>query len=722
VGEGVNYLAVCDAVTGNEAEMAKNFAAGIRAVLAGDCQSFEMEYPCHSPNEQRWFIGRVNAFPGKVPRNVSIAHENITARKLAEEALLQNTRLLRIAGRTTRIGGWQVDIGHNQVYWSEEVARIHEMPPGYQPTVEEGIAFYAPEWRDRIAEVFDVCAREGIPYDEEMEIITAKGRRVWIRTIGEAERDESGRIVRVHGAFMDISEHKQSKFEIARAAQEWQRTFDGTNHAIWILDKDLRVLRANKVSEQLFSSSKGTLLGRRCFEIVHGTERPLPDCPIFKAQKNLHRECMDLQIGDRWFEVTVDPILDEHGRFDGAVHIINDITKRKRAEQEQQQLQEQLIQAQKMETIGRLAGGVAHDFNNMLGVILGNLEMALEQVDKGSTLYADLEEAEQAAKKSVDITRQLLTFSRKGNVKPVAMDVNQSMKNMLKMLRRMIGEHITLNWQAGADASMVLMDTSHFNQMITNLCLNARDAIGERGTVSIKTGNCLLDDIFCEKYPDVVPGNYVSITVQDTGCGMTQDIIAHIFEPFYTTKEHGKGTGLGLATIYGIVKQCGGCLDVDSAPGEGTTFTIYLPQVSDEVAYSHDTREYVLPSAAKGHETVLVVEDESGILRLCCSILEKSGFTVLAALSPADALKLSDNFAEDIHLVITDVIMPEINGPQLVQRIKTMRPGIKCLYMSGYTPDIIARHKLTEQKIHCIEKPFSTQKFLAMVREILAET
>jgi PAS domain S-box-containing protein len=338
VGEGVNYLAVCDAVTGDEAGMAKTFAEGIRAVLAGAQQSFEMEYPCHSPKEQRWFIGRVNSFPGEGPRNVSIAHENITARKLAEEALLHNTRLLQIAGKTARIGGWQVDLEHNKVYWSEEVAKIHETPSGYQPSVETGIAFYAPEWRDKIASLFGACARDGVPYDEEMEIVTAKGRRVWIRTIGEAERDESGRIIRVHGAFMDISDRKNSEAEAVRAAQEWQRTFDGTNHAIWILDKDFRVLRANKVSEQLFSASQGALIGKHCFEIVHDTDHNATDCPVFNAQKSKERGQMDLQMGDRWFEITVDPILDEQGQFDGAVHIINDITRRKQAENERARL------------------------------------------------------------------------------------------------------------------------------------------------------------------------------------------------------------------------------------------------------------------------------------------------------------------------------------------------------------------------------------------------
>lgn len=338
VGVDVNYLEVCDAVTGNEAGMAKDFAEGIRAVLAGDQQSFEMAYPCHSPDEQHWFMGRVNAFPGKGPRKVSIAHENITARKLAEEALLHNTRLLQIAGKTARIGGWQVDSENNQVYWSEEVARIHEVSPGYQPSVKEGIAFYAPEWREKIASVFGACARDGIPYDEEMEIITAKGRRLWVRTIGEAERDASGKIIRVNGAFMDITEHKKSESEIARAAREWQRTFDGTNHAIWILDKDFRVLRANKVSEQLFPASQGAILGKHCFEIVHGTDHPVADCPVFEAKQSMQRDQMDLQIGDRWFEIMADPILDEKGQFDGVVHIINDITRRKQAENERARL------------------------------------------------------------------------------------------------------------------------------------------------------------------------------------------------------------------------------------------------------------------------------------------------------------------------------------------------------------------------------------------------
>lgn len=517
---------------------------------------------------------------------------------------------------------------------------------------------------------------------------------------------------------------KKNEAALQESEQRFRLLFSSLSDAVFIRSEEDRFLLTNQAASNMLGYSQDELLRMGPPDIFSPEYRKKRPMILQKLQQegSLLFESVLVHRDGTVVPVEINSRIILYDGKQASISIVRNISDRKRMEQEQQQLQEQLIQAQKMETVGRLAGGVAHDFNNMLSVILGNLEMALEQVEKGSALYADLKEAKEAAKKSADITRQLLTFSRKEKLKPVAIDVNLYMENMLKMLRRMIGEHITLNWQAGADASMVLMDTSYFNQMITNLCLNARDAMGERGTICITTGNRLLDDVFCEQYPDVVPGNYVSIAVQDTGCGMTPDIIAHIFEPFYTTKEHGKGTGLGLATIYGIVKQCGGCLEVESVPGQGSTFTVYLPQVSDEVAYSHDTREYVLPSAAKGHETVLVVEDEPGILRLCSSILEKKGYTVLAASSPAEALKLSDSFTEYIHLLITDVIMPEMNGPQLLERIKVMRPSIKCLYMSGYTADIITRHKLTEQKIRCIEKPFSKQKFVAMVSEILAET
>ena len=908
---------------------------------------------------------------GNVERLLSIERD-ITKNKEAEERLQRNNLLLRIAGRVTKLGGWQVSLPDNHVEWSGEVAAIHETPADFSPSLDEAISFYAPEWQDRIRNVFLACAREGKPYDEEAKLITAKGRHIWVRTLGEAKRDISGRIVGVEGAFMDITERKRYEKITAEAEIRYQNLFMNFHDAIFINYAD-KVSIVNQACLRLFGAkNQGELLGKSHFDLfspeyyeitkkrlqqLRVSRQPVP--PIEKKIVRLDGTLVDVEVtaspfpfqgttaihvilrditerkqkqaalkeSEQRFRMLFDSLSDavlirsEHHRFilanqaaiellgysqeelshlgpldivspeyqkmrpkvleklaagdvalfesalknrdgkiipvevnsrqllfDGKTAVLSiirditdrkiaeaalreseekhrllaentldtiwqmdmntrftyvntavstfgytpaeyigtkledhcspekvsqlmvimadaieknhsrifetellhkngtpipvevfgkiifdahgapvcvqgvtrDISERKKAEREQQILQEQLVQAQKMESVGRLAGGVAHDFNNMLGVILGNVDMALAQADEDSTLYADLKEVRQAAKRSVEITQQLLTFARKEKTSPVVLDVNQSLENMLNMLRRLIGENINLLWKPDAKPCQVMLDPSHINQMMTNLCLNARDAIDGPGTITIVTSNTLLDNLFCEQHPGLIPGDYVTILVQDTGCGMSEDTIEHIFEPFFTTKEHGKGTGLGLATLYGIVKQAGGCLEVTSIEGRGSLFTIHLPLVSEEAATKQETREYSFTSDVKGSETILVVEDEPGILRLCTNILEKMGHTVLSASTPTEALHLAETYEKEIHLTITDVIMPEMNGPQLTQKILLMRPKMKCLYMSGYTADIVAQHKLTAQRINSIEKPFSPTKFGVVVSDILA--
>lgn len=394
-----------------------------------------------------------------------------------------------------------------------------------------------------------------------------------------------------------------------------------------------------------------------------------------------------------------------------------DITERKQAEEEKVKLESQLQQSQKMESIGRLAGGVAHDFNNMLSVILGHTEMALLKMEPSNPLFDKLTEIRKAGERSSDLTKQLLAFARQQTISPKLLDLNDTVTGMLKMLQRLIGEGINLTWQPAANLWQVLVDPSQIDQILANLCINARDAISDVGMVTIETENRIIDREYCAYHVEVEPGEYVLISVSDNGSGMDRDTQLHLFEPFFTTKEIGQGTGLGLATVYGIVKQNRGFINVYSEPRKGTTFSIYLPRHIGQAAEQEEVKEAAMLKACG--ETVLLVEDEPTLLVMSKEILNMLGYNVLVASTPNEAIRLSRDYSEEIHLLMTDVVMPEMNGRDLAEKIKGERPAIKRLFMSGYTADIIAHHGVLDEGVHFIQKPFSLQALASKVREVL---
>jgi two-component system, cell cycle sensor histidine kinase and response regulator CckA len=400
-----------------------------------------------------------------------------------------------------------------------------------------------------------------------------------------------------------------------------------------------------------------------------------------------------------------------------ALGLTRDITDRKRAEEERKKLEEQLYQAQKMESVGRLAGGVAHDFNNMLGVIIGRAEMALKQGVSTDEIRHNLQEILKAGLRSADLTRQLLAFARKQTAIPKILDLNDTISGMIKMLRRLIAEDINLSWQPGPDLWKVKMDPSQVDQILANLVVNARDAISGTGAVTLITENVVIDNSVRAETPEFIPGQYVLLTVSDTGAGMSQEVRENIFEPFFTTKEVGKGTGLGLSTVYGIVKQNDGFIYVDSKPGKGAAFKIYLPRFESETAQV----PYAEAAGKRptGTETILLVEDDEAILSLGKMILDELGYTVLAAHTPVFALHLVKEHPGDIHLLITDVVMPEMNGRELAEKLSAIRPNLKCLYMSGYTADVIAHRGILDEGLNFIQKPFGSDELATRVRRVL---
>lgn len=408
---------------------------------------------------------------------------------------------------------------------------------------------------------------------------------------------------------------------------------------------------------------------------------------------------------------------DKEGQFAGMVATFEDITERKQAEAEREKLQAQLIQAQKMESVGRLAGGVAHDFNNMLSIILGNTEMAMEGITPDDPLHDNLSEIFSAALRSADITRQLLAFARKQTIAPKVLDLNRTIKSMLKMLRRLIGEDIDLLWLPEKKVWPVRMDPSQLDQILANLCVNARDAIAGVGKITIETGTAIFDSAYCSEHPGFVPGDFVLLVVSDDGCGMDEEILSKLFEPFFTTKDADKGTGLGLATVYGIVKQNDGFINVYSEPDQGTTFRVYLPRYLPEAESPEKKISDKLTMV--GTETILLVEDEPSILKMTKMMLERTGYMVLAAGTPGEAIALAREHAGEIHLLMTDVVMPEMNGRDLAKNLFSLYPNLKRLFMSGYTANVIAHHGVLDEGVNFIQKPFSKEQLGVKVREVL---
>ncbi|MBE0584642.1 MAG: response regulator, partial [Desulfofustis sp.] len=488
-------------------------------------------------------------------------------------------------------------------------------------------------------------------------------------------------------------------------------------NGILVIDVETRLITtANPTAVAMIGAEQDDIIGSVCHDFI--CTRQQGACPIMDLGESIdNRETILVRAdgGHTAILKTVAPIMLE-GR-ECLLETFIDITDRKQAEVEKEKLEVQLHQAQKMESVGRLAGGVAHDFNNMLGVILGHTEMALEEIDPSTPLYSRLHAIQYAAERSADLTRQMLAFARKQTVAPKVIDINNTVEGMLKMLRRLIGEDIDLLWQPGQSLQLVKVDPSQIDQILANLCVNARDAIAGEGKITIETDTKIFDEAYCADHLGSLPGEYVLLQVSDNGCGMDKKILNQIFEPFFTTKEQGKGTGLGLASVFGMIKQNNGFINVYSEPNQGTTFKIYLPAyaVKSEGVVEKATDIRVEP----GNETILLVEDEPAILQMTTMMLTRLGYTVIAAATPGEAILLAHEHRGGIDLLMTDVVMPEMNGRELAGSLRSHYPDLKRLFMSGYTANVIAHHGVLDEGVHFIQKPFSMKDLGGKLREVL---
>jgi len=482
---------------------------------------------------------------------------------------------------------------------------------------------------------------------------------------------------------------------------------------LWTVDKDLRFTSCVGAGLARLGLTPNEVNGVSLFEYFDTSDQTF--LPIASHRRAVAGEPVTFHVEwkDGSYACHVEPLRDASGEVQGAICMSLDVTDRK-------QLEEQLRQAQKMEAVGRLAGGIAHDFNNLLMVIQGYADLLLDRLPAGDPLRRNAEQIQMAGQRATSLTRQLLAFSRKQMLAPKILNVHSVVSDMEKILRRLIGEDIQLETSSTADLWLVKADRSQIEQVIMNLAVNARDAMPQGGRLTIETANVEFDSAFSHHSVALAPGKYVMLAVTDDGCGMDAKTQAHIFEPFFTTKEKGKGTGLGLATVYGIVKQSGGYVWVYSEPGRGTSFKIYLPKIEEQSFEPAKDRRPSPDGVVRGSETVLLVEDEEGVRQLAREYLESSGYTVIEAEDGHTAMELANMHTGPIHLLMTDVVMPGISGRELAERVEQMRPGIKVLYMSGYTDQAVVHQGILEDDAVLLQKPFTLATLAGKLREILS--
>lgn len=647
------------------------------------------------------------------------------ARRLnAENALAQSTGLLDRTGALAEVGGAELDLRTGQAFWTTEMCRILDVDPSHIPPPERWVDFFDEASLPAYLSIVDNMRRDGSPVDFETPMITARGRRIWVR-IRSSAVIENGRVVKLVSAHQDITERKRADQALAASEERLRMALEATSDALW--DWDLAV-GAVYCSPRWFEML-GYPVADSYIALDHIRTMYHPDdapCirEAFRRAIEADEPCAiegRLRASDgtwRWIHcrgrVSARDAMGRPTRFIG---VNTDIHATKLAEERALQLEAHLQKAQKLESVGRLAGGVAHDFNNMLGVILGHTELALAQPSVDAGVRGDLVEIQRAAERSAALTRQLLAFARQQIVSPSVMNVNDAVSNSVNLLRRLIGENIPLTWRPADGLWDVRMDPSQVDQVLANLCVNARDAIPDVGSIVLATANAFVDDAFCTRHAGARAGEYVTLTVSDDGVGMDHHTLSNIFEPFFTTKATGRGTGLGLATVYGIVEQNNGFITVSSTPGAGSTFTVYLPRYlgSSPEAVTTST----LAGAQGGHETILLVEDEPAILALIARVLGSLGYRVLRADGPRTAIHLFEQHRDEIHLLMTDVIMPMMNGRNLADHLHTMQPSLPVLFMSGYPAETIVTRGVLDDGVTFLQKPFSTSAIAAQVRAAL---
>ena len=631
-----------------------------------------------------------------------------------EAALRANEERLRMALDAAKMFTWDWDLIADKAVVSTDFTRFFALP---EPQKTQGLdTAYAIIHPDDLP-VFLAAIRRAIATGEDFtaEFRSATQPERWFAAHGRVHKAEDGTARRMLGVTWDITERKQAEEALRRSEARFRALVENTFESLSITDAQVNVLYVSPGNVRVFGRTPEQVMGTNGFASIHPEDLPAamtalkevlqnPGVPFTRVFRMQH------QNGSwRWIEGTACNLLhNPHVR--GITVNMRDIT-------DSRLLQEQLMQAHKMESIGRLAGGIAHDFNNILTAILGYTELMEEEAQEDRVLQGYVSQMRRAAERAAALTAQLLAFARKRVVEPKVVSINDLTHNMEKLLRRLLNEDIELTTRLAPDLRPVKVDTGHFEQILINLVVNARDAMPNGGRLLIETQNVSLMADYALRHNEVVPGNYVLLAVTDTGMGISEEMKRHIFEPFFTTKEVGKGTGLGLATCYGLVKQAGGAIWVYSEPGHGTTFKVYLPQV--EAAQETPTTLSALEGLPGGTETILVAEDEPMVREIAVKTLSRLGYHILSAGDGEEALAVADAYPYPIHLLLTDMVMPHLGGREVAEAIRRTRPEMRVLYASGYTDNAIVQRGLEEAETSFLQKPFIPAALARKVREML---
>lgn len=685
-----------------------------RAVMRGEISRNEEVIIRHENGEQRWVLANaapVRGSDGNIRAGIVVLHD-ITDRKKAEHALRENDIFLGEIQRIARLGGWKANPHTDYLEWTSGVYELLEIPADYAPGLAEGLELFESEYIPIIERGVVKCLDTGKPFKVECLAKTWTGTKIWAEVRGLAPVIEGARSY-VIGTLQNITERKNAEYEIMREREKLKTLSDNAPFGMALIDGAGNFTYINTRFREMFGYDLPDIPdGRAWFRKAY------PDAEYRHSVIATWAEDMrDARPGERKPRVFTVSCKDRKQKI---IHFIpsllgsgdylmtcEDITEFKN-------LESQLLQAQKMEAIGTLAGGIAHDFNNILTSLMGYASLLQMKTEASSPLRPYIEQIMIASGKAADLTKNLLAFSRQQPVNLAPLDINKAVKDSKKLLKRLLTEDIELRTSFAQNACVAMADRSQIDQILFNLAANARDAMPRGGTLVIETDTVQLDEGFVRAYGFGKPGPHVLLRVCDSGQGMDKGTLEKIFDPFFTTKEVGKGTGLGLATVYGVVKQHNGHITVDSVPGQGTVFSLYLPVAGEKAG-----EEQPPPTPARtGHETILIAEDDDGVRGFIREVLEQYGYTIVEAVDGDDAVRKFREFPH-IDLAVLDSVMPGKNGREALNEIKSERPDIKVCFISGYTKDIILDKGIEDREYDFLAKPLTIDTLLQKVREIL---
>jgi PAS domain S-box-containing protein len=691
-------------------------AAYFQREVLGDRRPFDREYRIVSARDGRirWVHGRgtLDLDVAGAPVRMFGTIQDITARKEAELALAESDARLRSVFDAVREGLVVADVETRRFLlcnraFAELVGRTVE------DVLRRGVDDIHPAADlPEVLRHFERLARSELELAPDIPVLRAGGAVVYC-DVRAASVLLSGRR-RLVGSFRDVTERRRAEEQLRLKNFMFHSALTGNS----IADVDGVIVEANRAFLRMWGYAElRDVIGKAIPAFVADRDEAAAILAALDTVGEWEGDYVGLRGDGSTFVAhgLATVLRDDRGRVVGYQSAVRDVTDERRFEAERERLRAQLLQAQKMESIGRLAGGVAHDFNNMLEVIVGYAALLLDDIRPGHPYHAAIAGIRDASRRSAELTRQLLAFARKQTASPRVLDLNETIAETLGLLRRLIGEEITLSWAPGPELWSVRLDPAQVDQVLTNLCVNARDAIPGVGRITVQTANQRVDPAWCRDHPGATPGDYVLLRVSDTGQGMSAAVREHIFEPFFTTRDQSGGTGLGLAMVYGIVTQNGGFIDVDSREGSGTTFRLFLPRHAG--AASQPVAEPAHDSLPVPDATILVVEDETMVLDLCRLMLERSGYRVLTAATPTAAFELARAHAGEIRLLLSDVAMPEMNGHDLARALAERLPGLRCLFMSGYPNDALSGSPRPDLPL--VQKPFTRQQLAQRVREAL---